>query len=42
VLGTNQADGEPYAELAHETLIAAWQRLRDLVAGNAEFLGWLA
>ena len=42
VLGTGPADGEPYAELVHETLITSWQRLRDLVAENAEFLGWLA
>ena len=42
VLDTGPADGEPYAELAHESLITAWQRLRDLVAENAEFLSWLA
>ena len=41
-LGTESADREPYAELAHETLIAAWQRLNNLVAENAEFLNWLA
>jgi WD40 repeat protein len=38
----SSADGEPYAELVHETLITAWRRLRDLVAENSDFLGWLA
>jgi WD40 repeat protein len=42
VLGTGPADSEPYAELAHETLITAWQRLHKLVAENAGFLNWLA
>jgi WD40 repeat protein len=42
VQDVNSADGEPYAELAHETLITAWQRLAQLVAGNSEFLAWLA
>jgi WD40 repeat protein len=37
----NPADGEAYAELAHETLITAWRRLSDLVAENSEFLAWL-
>ena len=41
-LGTEPADHEPYAELAHESLIPAWQRLNDLVAENTEFLSWLA
>ena len=41
-LGTESADREPYAELAHESLIAAWQRLNNLVAENAGFLNWLA
>ena len=41
-LGTESAGRGPYAELAHESLIAAWQRLNDLVAENAEFLDWLA
>lgn len=31
-----------HAELAHEVLITAWQRLHRLVRANAEFLGWLA
>ena len=31
-----------YAELTHESLITAWQRLRDLVTGNRDFLTWLA
>ena len=42
ILGTDSADGEPYAELAHDSLIVAWHRLRDLVADNASFLHWLA
>ena len=42
ILGTDSADGEPYAELAHDSLVTAWQRLRDLVADNAGFLNWLA
>ena len=41
VLGNGVADGEPHAELAHETLISAWRRLRELVTENAEFLRWL-
>ena len=31
-----------YAELAHESLITAWQRLHDLVTENQDFLNWLA
>ena len=42
VQDVNSADGEPYAELAHETLITAWRRLSELVAANSEFLAWLA
>ncbi|WP_432837595.1 trypsin-like peptidase domain-containing protein [Dactylosporangium sp. CA-092794] len=38
-------DDEPrhgrFAELAHEALITSWERLRELVRGNAEFLEWL-
>ena len=30
-----------YAELAHEALITAWERLHQLVRDNADFLGWL-
>jgi WD40 repeat protein len=41
VLGTDAAEGEPYAELAHDSLITAWQRLRDLVTENIVFLDWL-
>ena len=41
-LGTDPAIGESYAELAHEALISAWQRLASLVSQNAEFLSWLA
>ena len=39
---TGPTDREPYAELAHESLITAWQRLNNLVTENAEFLNWLA
>ena len=43
VVQTNSPDdGRPYAQLAHETLITAWRRLDELVAGNAKFLTWLA
>jgi WD40 repeat protein len=42
ILDTSSADREAYAELAHESLITAWERLAGLVAENAEFLGWLA
>ena len=42
IVSTGVADHEPYAELAHESLITAWRRLRNLVAENAEFLDWLA
>ena len=41
-LGTDPATGGSYAELAHEALITAWQRLASLVSQNAEFLNWLA
>jgi WD40 repeat protein len=41
MIGADPASGEPYAELAHETLIEAWQRLRELVGDNGEFLRWL-
>ena len=41
-LGTDPATGESYAELVHEALITAWQRLASLVSQNAEFLSWLA
>jgi V8-like Glu-specific endopeptidase len=40
VLDAVLADSEPYAELAHESLITAWQHLHNLVAKNAEFLSW--
>ena len=40
-IATDRADNQ-YAELAHESLITAWQRLRNLVAENTEFLTWLA
>ncbi len=42
LLDAGAAVHEPYAELAHDSLITAWQRLRDLVANNAGFLDWLA
>ena len=42
IISADPATGQPYAELAHETLIEAWQRVRDLVAENGEFLRWLA
>ena len=42
ILDTGPDDREPFAELAHESLITAWRRLRSLVAGNTEFLAWLA
>ena len=42
VILSTGADGRAYAELAHESLITAWRRLRGLVAENAEFLDWLA
>jgi hypothetical protein len=42
ILDTDPAGREPFAELAHESLISAWQRLRSLVTENAEFLIWLA
>jgi len=42
ILDTDAAEGRPYAELAHDSLITAWRRLRDLVTDNGEFLSWLA
>ena len=41
-LDTEETGREPYAELAHDSLITAWRRLRDLVRDNASFLDWLA
>jgi WD40 repeat protein len=42
LLDTDVADGKPYAELAHETLITGWKRLHELVADSFEFLTWLS
>jgi WD40 repeat protein len=42
IADTDGASGEPYAELAHESLITAWHRLHSLVSENADFLTWLA
>lgn|GEM_PF-1815907 len=41
VVTDSDASHMPYAELAHESLVEAWDRLRDLVTANAEFLAWL-
>jgi hypothetical protein len=41
-LDISSTDPEPHAKLAHESLITSWHRLRELVAGNDEFLDWLA
>jgi len=41
-LDIGPTDPEPHAELAHESLITAWQHLRELVAENDEFLNWLS
>ena len=32
--------GEPYAEVAHETIFRRWEKLRDWIAGEREFLAW--
>jgi hypothetical protein len=40
IVDNDPVDGA-YAELAHEALIAAWQRLRRQVQDNADFLSWL-
>ena len=42
ILDTSPTDHEPYAELAHDSLITSWQRLRELVVENRDFLNWLA
>lgn len=34
--------GQQYAELAHEALITKWNRLKQIVRDNAEFLAWLS
>jgi WD40 repeat protein len=35
-------DNQPHAELAHDSLITSWARLRELLRENGDFLGWLA
>jgi formylglycine-generating enzyme required for sulfatase activity len=32
--------GEPYAEVAHETIFRRWEKLTDWVAAEREFLAW--
>jgi hypothetical protein len=33
-------DGEAYAEVAHEAIFRHWQKLRDWIAQEREFLAW--
>jgi formylglycine-generating enzyme required for sulfatase activity len=33
-------NGEPYAEVAHETIFRRWERLRDWIAAERDFLAW--
>jgi formylglycine-generating enzyme required for sulfatase activity len=33
-------DGETYAEVAHEAIFRRWDRLRDWIAAEREFLAW--
>ena len=42
IMDTDPAGHQPHAELAHDSLITSWGRLRDLVADNADFLTWLS
>ena len=39
VTGTAEG-GEPYAEVAHETIFRRWEKLRYWVANEREFLAW--
>ena len=39
VTATSEA-GETYAEVAHETVFRRWQKLRDWIAAEREFLAW--
>jgi formylglycine-generating enzyme required for sulfatase activity len=39
VTGTS-ATGEPYVEVAHEAIFRFWDRLRDWIAAEREFLMW--
>jgi formylglycine-generating enzyme required for sulfatase activity len=32
--------GEPYAEVAHEAIFRRWEKLRDWIAAEREFLAW--
>lgn len=41
ILDTDTTDRRPYAELAHESLVTSWKRLKNLVKENSEFLNWL-
>ena len=33
-------DGETYVEVAHEAIFRRWEKLRDWIAGEREFLAW--
>ena len=33
-------DGETYAEVAHEAIFRRWDKLRDWIAAEREFLAW--
>jgi hypothetical protein len=33
-------DGETYAEIAHEAIFRRWEKLRDWIAAEREFLAW--
>jgi formylglycine-generating enzyme required for sulfatase activity len=39
VTGSTEA-GETYAEVAHEAIFRRWDKLRDWIAGEREFLAW--
>jgi formylglycine-generating enzyme required for sulfatase activity len=39
VTATTEA-GETYAEVAHEAIFRRWEKLRDWIAGEREFLAW--
>jgi signal transduction histidine kinase len=41
VITDKDASDSPYAELVHEALITAWQRMNGLVNGNVELLNWV-
>jgi formylglycine-generating enzyme required for sulfatase activity len=40
LIATPTASGETYAEVAHEAIFRRWDKLRDWIAAEREFLAW--